>query len=94
MRSEEVLNEQFRATKFSAGYDQQEVDHFLDRVVDTLRKYESGESIEHQPLTAETVESVQFASTRFREGYDPHDVDQFLDRLSKAFQEFKRGTEN
>lgn len=94
MRSDEVLKEKFRATKYSVGYDQREVDHFLDRVVDSLRKYESGESIERQPVTAQTVQSVQFAPTRFREGYDPHDVDQFLDRLSKAFIEFERGTDN
>lgn len=94
MRSDEVLKEKFRATRFSVGYDQQEVDHFLDRVVDTLRKYESGESIERQPVTANTVQSVQFAPTRFREGYDPHDVDQFLERLNQAFQDFERGTDN
>ncbi|MGO1542857.1 MAG: DivIVA domain-containing protein [Gulosibacter sp.] len=94
MRSDEVLNEQFRATKYSVGYDQREVDHFLDRVVDTLRKHESGETIERQPVTAATVQSVQFAPTRFREGYDPHDVDQFLDRLKQAFLDFEHGTEN
>lgn len=94
MRSDDVLKEQFRATKYSVGYDQKEVDHFLDRVVDTLRKYESGESIERQPVTADTVQSVQFAPTRFREGYDLLDVDKFLERLSEAFQEFERGTDN
>ncbi|SJM57606.1 DivIVA domain-containing protein [Gulosibacter sp. 10] len=94
MRSDDVLQEQFRATKYTVGYDQMEVDHFLDRVVDTLRHYEAGESPKRQPVTAEHVQSVAFAQTRFREGYDPHDVDQFLDRLHEAFTDFERGTEH
>ena len=89
MRSEDVLNEQFRATKYTVGYDQREVDHFLDRVIRTLRTYEDGAVPEH-PLTAHHVQSVQFAPTRYREGYDPHDVDTFLDRLSEAFEHRER----
>lgn len=89
MRSDDVLNEQFRATKYAAGYDQREVDHFLDRVVDTLRNHETGETIERQPVTAETVRSVQFAPTRYREGYHPLDVDHFLERLQQEFGKYE-----
>jgi len=90
MRSDDVLNEQFRATKYTVGYDQREVDRFLDRVIETLRTYEEGATPEH-PLTAEHVQAVQFAPTRYREGYDPEDVDVFLDRLSEAFARHERG---
>lgn len=93
MRSEDVLNEQFRATKYTVGYDQQEVDHFLDRVIDTLRTYEDG-AIPDQPLTAQHVHSVRFAPTRYREGYEPQDVDRFLERLAEAFQDRERGEEH
>jgi DivIVA domain-containing protein len=36
----EVLNAKFAATKFREGYDQDEVDDFLDRVVRTLQARE------------------------------------------------------
>ena len=88
MHSDDVLNEQFRPTKFRVGYDQREVDTFLDRVVDTLRHYESGAEVE-APLTKDHVERIQFAPTRYRQGYDPQDVDQFLDRLAVAFQKYE-----
>lgn len=88
MRSDDVLNEQFRPTKYRVGYDQREVDTFLDRVVDTLRQYETGD-VADAPLTTAHVEQVQFAPTRYRQGYDPQDVDQFLDRLAVAFQQYE-----
>ena len=37
LTAEEVLNKKFQATKFREGYDQDEVDDFLDEVVNTLR---------------------------------------------------------
>ncbi|RRJ88857.1 DivIVA domain-containing protein [Gulosibacter macacae] len=89
MRSDDVLKEQFRQTKYSIGYDQQEVDSFLDRVVDTLRSYEAGDNPENL-LTAKNVQTVQFASTRYREGYDPQEVDHLLDRLTVAFEALER----
>ena len=37
LTADEVLNKKFQATKFREGYDQDEVDDFLDEVVNTLR---------------------------------------------------------
>src|SRR5450759_2393858 len=37
LTAEDVLNRKFQATKFREGYDQDEVDDFLDEVVNTLR---------------------------------------------------------
>ncbi len=90
MRSDDVLNEQFRATKYNVGYDQQEVDTFIDRAVDTLRKYEQGNIPTEPLLTAQKVDSARFTPTKFREGYDQEDVDTFLDRLSDVFQAHER----
>lgn len=37
LTTDDVLNKKFQPTKFREGYDQDEVDDFLDEVVDTLR---------------------------------------------------------
>jgi DivIVA domain-containing protein len=38
LTADDVLNKKFQATKFREGYDQDEVDDFLDEVVNTLRE--------------------------------------------------------
>lgn len=42
LTSREVMNRNFRQTSFRRGYDEREVDEFLDQVVETLRYYEQG----------------------------------------------------
>ena len=37
LTADDVLNKKFQATKFREGYDQDEVDDFLDEIVNTLR---------------------------------------------------------
>ncbi|WP_082495086.1 DivIVA domain-containing protein [Cellulomonas sp. Leaf334] len=76
----DVLNQKFAATKFREGYDQDEVDRFLDRVTVTLRGLEGGETT-GDAVTADEVGAVRFHATKFREGYDQDEVDDFLDRV-------------
>ena len=40
LTAEDVLNKKFQATRMREGYDQDEVDDFLDEVVETFAKYE------------------------------------------------------
>jgi len=42
LTADDVLNKKFQATKFREGYEQDEVDSFLDHVVETLRYLEGG----------------------------------------------------
>lgn len=42
LTSTDVTNQLFSTTQLRRGYEQQEVDEFLDRVVETLRYYEQG----------------------------------------------------
>ena len=96
MRSDELLNQQFRATKYNFGYDQREVDTFIDKAAATLKIYEASTvqsddqhpdvELAHPPITANLVRSVRFTPTHLSEGYDQRDVDDFLDRLALAFQ--------
>ena len=74
----DVLNQKFRPTKFREGYDQDEVDDFLDRVSRTLGALETGQ-VTDGAVTADEVATVRFQPTKFREGYDQVQVDQFLD---------------
>ncbi|XVX19817.1 DivIVA domain-containing protein [Actinomycetota bacterium] len=42
LTADDAENVRFGATKFRAGYEMEEVDEFVDRVVEQLRYYESG----------------------------------------------------
>ncbi|NNM44443.1 DivIVA domain-containing protein [Knoellia koreensis] len=42
LTSQDVTNYSFTPTSFRRGYDEREVDDFLDQVVQTLRYYEQG----------------------------------------------------
>jgi DivIVA domain-containing protein len=42
LRSDEVMSRTFTPTSLRRGYDEREVDEFLDQVVETLRYYEQG----------------------------------------------------
>lgn len=90
MRSDDIATVRFRTTVFEPGYEQQEVDTFLDRAAEALRQYEGGLASADIPLDAQSIEHVRFTSTRFREGYHAHDVDGFLDRLGEAFARHER----
>ncbi|WP_421735942.1 DivIVA domain-containing protein [Cellulomonas sp.] len=80
LTSAEVLNQKFAATKFREGYDQDEVDDFLDRVADTLKERE-GAGRATKPVTAQLIDGIRFQTTKWREGYDQQEVDAFLDRV-------------
>ncbi len=41
LTADDVLNKKFQSTKFREGYDQDEVDDFLDEVVNTLREVQN-----------------------------------------------------
>src|SRR5690606_38002909 len=50
----DVLNKKFQATKFREGYDQDEVDDFLDEVVNTLRSvYAENDDLKSKLAAAE-----------------------------------------
>lgn len=91
---EDVINRRFGATKFRGGYDQDEVDDFLDEIVVELRRLqqEEGEfrlarergsfAAKSIPrITPEDVINKRFNPTKFREGYDQNEVDDFLDEI-------------
>jgi DivIVA domain-containing protein len=42
LTSKDVTRQNFTTTTMRRGYDEREVDDFLDRVIDTLRYYEQG----------------------------------------------------
>lgn len=80
LSADDVLSTRFTATKFSEGYDQGDVDDFLDRVTRTLRAAQSGERAP-AAVTPQDVRNVRFQATKFREGYAQDEVDDFLDRV-------------
>jgi DivIVA domain-containing protein len=78
LRPEDVRQVRFGSSTFREGYNQDEVDEFLDRVELRLR---GAGGPEIQSLTAEDVVNQRFSATKFRPGYDQDDVDDFLDRI-------------
>jgi DivIVA domain-containing protein len=79
----DVLDAKFAGTKLRQGYDQDEVDDFLDRVAETLTARETREPTRNA-LTAAEVEGVRFRATRWREGYDQQQVDEFLGKVRET----------
>lgn len=71
---EYVMNVTFEVTHFREGYDQIEVDDFLDRVIARMEK---GQAI------SDLLDAVDFEPTRFREGYEQEEVDDLLAQLRR-----------
>ncbi|MEU6247132.1 DivIVA domain-containing protein [Glycomyces sp. NPDC047010] len=80
--ADEVRGVKFTAVQLAEGYDQDEVDAFLDRVVLALVEPASGP----QRLSADDVRTSMFTSTRLREGYEVKEVDAFLDRIEAELE--------
>jgi DivIVA domain-containing protein len=70
-----VEEKQFNTTRLRPGYDEMQVDRFLDEVRDTFLGQRK------PPLTAYDVRKIQFSTTRLRPGYDEEQVDAFLDEI-------------
>ncbi len=79
---EDVERVTFRSTRLRQGYDEDEVDDLLERVIDAMRAGEPFDYLLETPL----------ALTRMRTGYDPADVDAFLDRLRRVATKVPSGT--
>jgi DivIVA domain-containing protein len=68
-----IKNVRFSTTRLASGYEEREVDDFLDQLVATIS---SGGR-----LDAAAVSEARFHTTRLRPGYTKQDVDAFLDEL-------------
>ena len=73
---ERIKNATFGTTRFSTGYDEEEVDAFLDKVVAVLGQ--AGRP-DHGELS-----NPQFTTVRLRPGYAREDVDRLLREVSEA----------
>ena len=83
----DVRAKRFAVTKFREGYDQRDVDAFLERAATALdRAGASG------VMTADGVVQVRFNPTKFSAGYDQDEVDDFLDELTMTLGATSRGT--
>lgn len=72
MTPDDLSRATFRETRVRSGYDQAEVDAFLDLVVAAMRGGQSIDSLMTQ---------MSFTRTRFRVGYQREEVDALLDDL-------------
>ncbi|GAA3114891.1 hypothetical protein GCM10010466_02420 [Planomonospora alba] len=70
----------FRPGRLGMGYDEEEVDVFLDRVAATLR------GTADQPLTAADVREARFGTVIFRPGYAVSQVDAFLNEVAEVLE--------
>ncbi|PLS29215.1 cell division protein DivIVA [Bifidobacterium parmae] len=71
---DDIRNKTFQTVRFKEGYDVDEVDDFLDKVVDGMKA--------GRPMTAAELGAQTFHTVRFKEGYDVADVDEFLNELA------------
>ncbi|MCC5574983.1 DivIVA domain-containing protein [Microtetraspora sp. AC03309] len=75
-QAERIERVAFRPGRLGMGYDEDEVDAFLDRVVATLR------GTAHRPVTSDQVRKATFATVVFKTGYAIADVDAFLAEIA------------
>lgn len=86
--AEQVRSATFQPTKFREGYDQNEVDSLLDRVVATLTALARGEFT--GPLVLpEEVADASFRRTKIREGYDMAQVDDLFDQVRGTLEAYR-----
>jgi DivIVA domain-containing protein len=73
---ERIQNATFRTTRLSPGYDEEEVDNLLDRLVAILRASDLPDP--------EELRNVQFTTRRLRPSYVMEDVDGLLHEIAEA----------
>ena len=96
LTADDVLNVKFEVSSFKEGYNQDEVDVFLDDVTTTMREFEerlstsqdsSGPSHRRAEilLTSEGVRNIRFSTTRWS-GYRMDQVDAFLAQVLASLE--------
>ena len=96
LTADDVLNVKFEVSSFKEGYNQDEVDEFLDEVTTTMREFEErlGTSQESSGpshrgaeilLTSESVRNIRFSTTRWS-GYHIDQVDAFLAQVLASLE--------
>jgi DivIVA domain-containing protein len=73
---ERIKTVRFSTTRLSPGYDEEEVDVFLDKLVAALSR--DGQ------IDRSELRDVRFSRTRLRPGYVFTDVDAFLEEVAQA----------
>ncbi|MFV0461704.1 MAG: DivIVA domain-containing protein [Nostocoides sp.] len=71
----------FRGTYFHAGYDMEEVDLFLDRVVEAFRRLEDGQPCD---LSVDEVAGMTFGHVHGRRGYDIGQVNDLVNDIRET----------
>lgn len=87
---EDVVHVTFTTTRLRSGYDQDQVDQWLDDVVATMRLHIDGQPAA-DPLRSADVPAAAFRTVRWRDGYDMVEVDDFLDRVQATLDALERG---
>ena len=64
LTADDVLNKKFQATKFREGYEQDEVDEFLDEVVEAMRQLEAENADLKAKLEAANARLADVAEAR------------------------------
>ncbi|GAB3206777.1 DivIVA domain-containing protein [Marinactinospora thermotolerans] len=90
LRPEDVRAKRFTTTWLRSGYDELEVDDFLDRVEMTFEAL-LAEHRDPRLLTAAEVRAARFSVVRMRPGYDADEVTAFLDVIAAELQRRGRG---
>lgn len=96
LTADDVLTVKFQVSSFKEGYDQDEVDEFLDEVTTTMRGFEERLGAPNEPtdsshrqteilLTSRDVRNIRFSTTRWS-GYHINEVDAFLVQIVAAME--------
>lgn len=97
LTSEDVFSVQFPATKLRDGYDQNQIDDYLDEIVRVLSYYEALNAspeaevdLTYITVRGRDVREVDFDYTRMRVGYDQDAVDDYLDQVAATLEAYEK----
>jgi DivIVA domain-containing protein len=90
LRSEDVVNAPFTQTQFRGGYDERDVDEFLDVIVDQLQRYERGDR-SAPVLTLASLGTHHYLNTSLRRGYARPEVEQLIASVAETLGYYEAG---
>jgi DivIVA domain-containing protein len=95
LTAHDVREKAFTTVRLREGYDENEVDDFLDKIESELLDHERGLPPGLTSVTPEQVRTQQFVVTTpgMSEGYDEEEVDAFLDEIELTLRRYIEGAQ-
>ena len=93
LSSDQVFSVRVKTVRFREGYNADQVDEFLEEVVESLKWLEAGQITGPNgeiPLGPDDVRNKAFDTTKYDSAYDMREVDDLLQSIEQTLEHFVR----